>query len=315
MEHKKVAHFLYMPLTGLGLYGGHRGKRWLRNRIKIFKHSVLRSLRAQTDKNFILWVSVRHEDKRDPIIQEFQEFLAKEKFPVVFTYSGVCFWDDKHPDDVAYNRLIDSVHGSLGELINVMGEADTILMTIQPSDDCYHRNMVKDVQDFFALNPDVQCFGYQYGYIMDYLTGRVKEWNPKTTPPFYTIKFPRVVFTNPMEHVKYTGPYKSHEYVKDYLKAHYDTEKRGFLVGTHGENISTVFNHPFAGKEFYPGLNEPETKNWVLGQFGLSDVPLLKIKTSLRKAFMRKLPVGWQRKFRYLLGERFYAKIYDFLRS
>ena len=154
----KITHFLYMPLLGLGLYDGHRGKRWLRNRIKIFKQFVMPSLLNQSCQDFVLWISVRHEDRNDPQIKELKQYLEGVKdFRSVFTYSGVCFWDDKYPDEVAYDRLITAVHGSMGELFNVMGDADTILMTIQPSDDCYTTDMVENMQGAFRQFPDVQA--------------------------------------------------------------------------------------------------------------------------------------------------------------
>ena len=100
----KITHFLYCPFTGLGLYGGHRGNRWLRNRIKIFKQFVVPSLLAQTNQNFVIWISWRFEDRGDPLVRELYEWLSLRfmmpdmKSRVVFTYAGVCFWDDKYSD-------------------------------------------------------------------------------------------------------------------------------------------------------------------------------------------------------------------------
>lgn len=295
---------MYVPFTGLGLYGGYRGDRWLRNRIKIFKQFVIPSLLAQTDKRFILWVSWRHQERQNLQVQELKEYLTSSGFVVVFTYSGVCFWDDKYSDDVARDRLLNALSGSMGELINYMGDAEDVLMTIQPSDDCYHRETVEALQREFA-ETDYNVLGFKKGYVMDYTTLKLAEWNPTTTPPFYTIRFPRETFIDPLLHLKYTGPYKSHEYVKDFLKAHYDDE-RGFIVGTHGENISTIFKHPFA---------HPLTEAVHLEDFGLDGVEPLKLRPSVRKWVMRKLPHGWQRKLRYWLGERFYSKFYKFIRS
>lgn len=308
---KKIAHLLYVPFTGLGLYGGYRGNRWLRNRIAIFKHFVVPSLLSQTKQDFILWISWRYEERTNPLVEELKQWLAwNVSFPVVFTYSGCAFWDDKYPDDEARNRLIDAVHGSMSELLNAMGECDEVLMTIQPSDDCYRAGMVEDTQAFFRENASTHVYGYRCGYVMDYVNRRLAEWNPKTTPPFYTIRFPRETFTNPLAHIEYTGPYKSHEYVKDFLPALYVEEPRGFVVGTHGENISTIFNHPYAGHEFLG-----DNIDRILYGFGLAGVPPIEIRTSVRRAIMKRLPHGWQRKLRYWLGERFYARVYDWLRS
>lgn len=305
----KVTHLFYCPLTGLGLFGGHRGRRWLKNRIRIFKQFVFPSLISQTNGDFTLWVSVRPEDRNDPIVADFRSWLINSPLKVVFTYSGVCFWDDKYPDEVAHNRLVDSIHGAVPDLLDEIEDSEEILMTIQPSDDCYHGDSAEEVRDFFTKHSDVHVFGYKRGYVMDYFSGRVREWNPKTTPPFYTIRFKKGIFIDPLKHVQYTGPYHSHEYVKDFLPSYY-SDRRGFLVGTHSENISTVFNHPFAGNEYFDTrLSE------LLWDFGLGYVDKLRLPVSLRKQFMRKLPVGWQKKLRYWFGERFAAKIYAFLRS
>lgn len=307
----KVKHLMYVPFTGLGLYGGFRGKRWLRNRVKIFCQFVVPSLLSQSSQNFIIWVSWRHEDRNLEEVQSLKTYLetlfGRER--VVFTYSGVCFWDDKHPDDVARLRLINAIHGSTGALLNILGECDEVLMTIQPSDDCYSLRSVEQIQKYFHELPDIQALGFKQGYVMDYTTLTVAEWNPNTTPPFFTIRFKKDVFSNPLSHVEYTGPYKSHEYIGDKLKLGL-FEERGFLVGTHGENISTVFTHPFRGK-----ILEGQEKEETLKAFGLNQTPPLKLKISLRKALMRKLPHGWQRKLRYWFGERMYAKIYEFIRS
>ena len=311
MESKKVVHLMYTPFTGLGLYDGFRGDRWLRNRIQIFKQFVHPSLVHQSVQDFVLWVSWRHQERTNPIVREFRVWLEEHcPFKVVFTYAGVCFWDDKYPDDVARVRLVDAVHGSMGVLLNeALGDAEEILMTLQPSDDCYVGYAVQGLQSMFKeLGPQVDALGFKKGYVMDYTTKRLMEWNPTTTPPFFTIKFPREVFTDPLKHVDFTGPYKSHEYIGDKLKF-LPIEERGFLVGTHGENISTVFNHPFAAPL------QDEHPSEVIAAFGLDHAKLLVIPLSFRKWVMRKLPHGWQRKLRYWFGEKFYSRLYNFLRN
>jgi hypothetical protein len=306
----KIAHFLYMPLLGLGLYGGHRGSRWLKNRLVIFKQFVLPSLLKQTNKDFVLWVSVRPEDRHDKIIQDFRAFLEATGLKTVFTYSGICFWDDKYSDEIARDRLLSALHGSMGELINAMGEAETVLMTIQPSDDVYHLDFVKETQEFFAAKKDIHVYGYLKGYVMDYINRRLAEWNPKTTPPFYTIRFTRQNFTEPLLHINYTGPYKSHEFVKDFLPALY-IDKRGFLVGTHTSNISTVFDHPYAGHE-----SLGDNVDLVLKEFGLDGVEPLIVRTSIRSSLFHHLPYKAKRKLRFWAEKSsFFAWVYNWIRA
>jgi hypothetical protein len=307
---------MYVPWTGLGLFGGFRGNRWLRNRIKVFKQFVLPSLKAQTSKNFMVWMSWRPEEKHNKIVQEFMGETLSYPFHVFHTFTGICFYDDKYNQQEARARLLDALHGCAAQLMNEIGECEYVLMTIQPSDDCYHMNMVKAVQQVFE-ETDLEAVGFSKGYIMDYTSKQVAEYNPNTNPPFYTIKFPREVFVNPLKHLEYTGlkanvgqypkgtPLPSHEYVKDCLK-YGQIDSRGFLVGTHGENISTYFNHPFKGQAVSQDM---------LKDFGLYDIPPIEIKTSIKRQILKRLPFKYQRKLRYWLGERFWQTIYEFLRS
>jgi len=301
---KKFRHFYYIPMTGLGLYGGHRGRRWLRSRIKILKQFVIPSLEAQTNQDFAVWLSARPQDKNDKDLKELVSYL-EARFPerVAFTYGGLCFWDDKYDDETAWNRLAQALHLSTSQLIDYIGDVKDILMTIQPSDDMYNRRHAENFQKLFA-ETDYNAIGYTQGYIMNLRTKEAREYNPETNPPFFTIRIPKDVFLDPYKHMKWIGPYKSHEYIGDALK-YLAIPERGFIVGTHGENVSTHFNHPYGGKKV-EGIEE---------RFGIEHVEPLKLKASLRKALMRKLPHGWQRKLRYLLGEKGFARFYNWIRN
>lgn len=306
-----MRHFMYVPFTGLGLYGGFRGNRWLRNRIKVFTQFVVPSLQAQTSQNFTIWVSWRREEKNNKQVRALEKHLERifGADRVAFTYGGCCFWDDKYPDDQAHERLIESLHRNLGEIIDYVGDHEKVLMTIQPSDDCYHKGMVEEIQSNLSSNK-IDAVGYTKGYMINYFTGQVVEYNPETNPPFFTIKFDKATFIDPLKHAKHTGPYKSHEYVGDHLM-YRKIDKRGFMVGTHQDNISTVFDHPYAGDEV-----DGET----LKDFGLYSVNILRVDPSLRRWVFHKFPYGVKRKLRYW-AERdwmfrpIFSFIYNFMRS
>jgi hypothetical protein len=294
-----------VPFTGLGLYGGFRGNRWLRNRITVFEKFVITSLLNQTDRDFTVWIAWREEEKYNPIVQDLYERLQKiPNFKVVFTYSGVPFWDDKYDDETASNRLMRTLKGALPTLMDVVGDCTNVYWLLQPSDDLYDRFTIESVKKCFAENKNVQAVSFKHGFICNYNTLEIGEYNPKTNPPFFAINFPRSTFFDPGKHMNYTGPYKSHEYIGDKLKlAHF--EGRGFMVGTHGENISTHFNHPYKGSKV----------EGVLDSFGIGGAKPLSLPISYRKWVMRKLPHRWQRKLRYIFGEMFYSKIYNWLRN
>lgn len=317
---KQITHLVYVPFTGLGLYNGFRGNRWLRNRIAVFKEYTCRALEAQTNKDFTIWVSWRHQERSNPQVIELEKWLKQKFNSVVFTYGGVCFWDDKYKPEEARARLIDSLHKTMGELVDhITGEE--VLMTLQPSDDCYYKGAIEEIQKFFEENPDYSGFGYQKGYIMNYSTKEISEYNPKTNPPFYTIKFKKEVFIDPLPHLQHTGPYESHEYVPDFTK-YYKFDKRGFVVGTHGENISTYYDHPFKGDRVdnhfafvpYPSISSSTAAfmmSPVVEQFGLENAGGLKFNVGWKRWILKKLPHRVRRKLRYWFNE----KLYNFLRS
>jgi hypothetical protein len=67
------------------------------------------------------------------------------------------------------------------------------------------------------------------------------------------------------------------------------------MVGTHGENISTVFDHPFNGGRVGPSVHV---------EFGLDNIPPLVLDQSLRRKLFNRFPYAVKRKLRYLAGEK-----------
>ncbi len=243
----KLVHLLYTPFTGLGLYGGYRGDAWLRNRIRVFKSFVLPSLLSQSNRNFILWCSWRPEDRKNQLVIDFKSFLESFRgFSYVFTFDGICIYDDKFDDKTAKGRLLNSLSKTLPELNQVVGDAEWVYMTIQPSDDLYDTEAINTIQ--FQEPKEKKAVGWKRGYVMDYSTKQTALYDPDTTPPFTTFIFPKETFLDPQKHFDYIGPYKSHEFVPDYF-SYQELPGRAFCVGTHGANISTTWNHPYKGPE------------------------------------------------------------------
>jgi hypothetical protein len=296
-------HYLMVPFTGLGLYGGYRGARWLRNRIKIFKQFVIPSILNQSNQDFTVWIAWRPEERTNQQVIELREYLTTLPLKVIFTYGGLPIWDDKFPDDVAHSRLTTNLHLTLRDLVDDIGDVEHVYMTIQPSDDCYRYDAVDMIHQALA-GDTMQAFGFAKGYIINYQTKEVSDYNPTTNPPFYTIKFKKHSFIEPQEHVSY-APIKSHEYVANHLKYGVIAE-RGFMVGCHGENVSTFYNHPFKGDKADPS---------ILKKFGNETTLPLKLPISIRKRILRMLPHRVQRKLRYWFGELIWNRLYEYLRN
>lgn len=289
-----MTHFLYVPFTGLGAYGGFRGNKWLSDRIRVFKSFVIPSLLNQTKKEFILWLSFRPEEKENPIVKELQSSLAGIRgLTSVFTFHGLCFYDDKLPKEQAKAKLIRNLGATLPELAPYVN-GGWVYMTIQPSDDMYCSAAVSEIQ---SVIPGERCTGWRKGFIMNYATKEVAEYNPETLPPFTTIIFPKEKFLEPWAHFNYTGPYESHEFVKDYLP-YIELEGRGFCVGTHGQNISTTFIHPYKGREI---LGAEKESIWL--DYGCWDADPVIIHVRMRlwgRIILNLLPRPLQEKIRII---------------
>jgi len=309
------------PFTGLGLYGGFRGNRWLRNRIQIFKQFVIPSLQNQTDTGFIHWVTWRPQEKDNPLVQDLYHYMIKQ-YRTVFTFGGLCFWDDKFEDKEAREKLALALRRTLPELSNKLGrsaDVDEIQVLLVPSDDLYSMTTIRTIKSIFEDDKNINAVGFTKGYICNYHTKEVLEYNPTTNPPFFAARFPRKVFFDAQEHMNYIStkkdegkypagtPYPSHEWIPNAFNLKV-LPYRGFMVGTHGENISTHFNHPFRGQK-------PYDQEGILSLFGINDVPNLKLPLSLRKKIMRRLPYKVQRKLRYIFGEKLWNTLYQFLRN
>lgn len=298
-------HILAVPFTGLGI-PGYRGDGWLRHRIAVFNGFVLPSLLAQTRQDFTVWCQWRPQERDNPVVTEFIASLNRIRgFRFVHTFSGVTLWDDKYPDDTAEVKLKYALFGSLPELRDVVGDADWVYLTCQPSDDMYRRTAFERIRE---VKPQEKlAIAFTHGHIIDCGTLAVRDYDPDTLPPFATVVFPAKTFIDPAAHYRYVGPYRSHEYVGHYLNVR-RLPGRMFMVGTHGGNISTVFNHPYAFKQEYAGRD----KDVLLHQFGIWNVDPVVRKKGVRlwgRTLVNTLPRPLHDKLR-LIYNRLRARYY-----
>lgn len=317
----KNTFLFYCPFTGLGNYGGFRGNRWLRNRITVFKQFVIPSLLNQTDRDFVHWIQWRPEERGNRYVLELERYLKEiPNYRFVFTYEGLCFWDDKLTDEEARVKMATNLRRTLPALFDYTPDSEEIIMMLSPSDDLYDKMTVESVRLAFK-DKNIQAVSYTKGWITNYFTKELLEYNPKTNPPFFAMKFPRETFFDVGKHMNYLSlkqdvgkykkgtPYPSHEYIGECLNTAY-LEGRGFLVGTHQENISTHFNHPYGGQRV-----DGWDRDVLLDRFGILTAPNLELPVSIRKMILRRLPYRVQRKLRYIFGELLFNRLYNYLRN
>lgn len=305
-----MKHLLYTPFTGLGLKNGFRGNTWLKNRITVFRKFVLPALLHQSNRNFTLWISWRPEEEGNPLVVELEQTLSTLRdFPFIFTYGGLCFEDDKYDRPLSLERLETNLKRTMPYLQPLLGNEDTVLMTLQPSDDIYLSHVVQDTQDTAKdLSMEPHSIGYREGYIMNYRTLEVAEYarvnkntddvstyTTNTIPPFFTVVFPRSVFLDAEAHMKWTGPYRSHEYIGDHTQYH-TLPGYGFIVGTHGENISTTWHHRYKGRSI-----EGAEKEKLFLQAGILDNEPLSLEKDtprvIEQRFINLLPKPLKRRW------------------
>ena len=268
IDNNPVCHLVYTPFTGLGK-PGYRGDEWFKRRIKIFKDNTVKSLQNQTNQFFVHWISFRPEEQNNPLTKELFSYLCGIKYKTIFTFGGLCWWDDKFRFDELKKRL----KNTLPQLKEIVGDARYVYETVLASDDMYHKDVLESI--------DRQPFGYKRalvhwnGIIRDINTGKMAEWCPPDghLPPFYTIMYPADVFLDAKKHFDYVKGFKSHEDIERLFECVRLPDNR-YCVNTHGSNLSTLMEwddeekihrkHPYVGKE----LTEKEKKE-VIKNFGL----------------------------------------------
>ena len=252
---RNFLHLCYIPFTGLGLKGGYRGDDWFRYRIELFKNYTLKSLLNQTCRDFVIWISFRPEEKENPITKDFAAYMDKTGQPYIFTFHGLCFYDDKFKDE---ENLLRRLKATLPEL--KLEKTQYIFETLQPSDDVYHLNAIKTIQEQQSRQG---AMVHQKGLIWNKQTQRLADWQPLTCPPFYTIIYPSEVFFDPQKHYDFVKGFKSHEDIPKLFDC-VRLPDHGYCVLVHSKNISTNWYNPFRGKVY-----SWEKGKEILKQFGI----------------------------------------------
>lgn len=254
----KKLHLIYIPFTGLGIkeYGGDE---WYQYRANLFRDYTLKSLTAQTDRNFTIWISFRPQEKENPITKQIENDIKKTGLDYIFTFDGIMMHDDR---GVWHNTDLEQrMEKSLNELKEHLGYADWVFKTDLGSDDMFHREAIREIK---AEEPRPRGATYYLnGYILNMTTGQLAQWNRNTSCSKYTIIYPYETFFNAKKHLEHIKGLISHEYTPLVFDATRLPDGR-YMCGVHEGNISTTWENKFRGDEFFG-----DEKNNILRQFGL----------------------------------------------
>lgn len=271
IKNNPICHLVMTPFTGLGKYG-QRSDDWFRHRIKIFKEYTVKSLQNQTNQFFVHWVTWRPEEQENRLVQELFKDLCTMEWRTIFTFGGLCFWDDKF-NDTEEKNLLKRLKDTLPSLKEIVGDASYVYETILASDDMYHKDVVESIQQQpFAYK---RALVHHNGYIHDINANKIAEWKPGPghLPPFYTIMYPADVFLDPQKHFDYLKGYKSHEDIETLFENVRLPDGR-YCVNVHGRNLSTSWEgynpqgrtkHDFVGDE----TTDEKKKEAILNNFGI----------------------------------------------
>ena len=255
---KELRHLIYCPFTGLGIQE-FRGDSWYEYRANIFKKYVLKSLANQTEKNFILWVSFRPEEKTNPITDRIERDIKDTGLKYILTFDVIMMWDDRgtwHNKDLA-ERMVKS----LKEIQEKVGKADWVYKTDLGSDDMLSEEAIKEIQQ---QEPSLKkALYYLNGYVLDMENIRLAEWNRNTACSKYTIIYPYETFFDAEKHLEYIKGLESHEFITKIFEAVRLPDKR-YMAGVHLGNISTTWENQMRGKQFND-LEKPE----IFKKFGI----------------------------------------------
>src|SRR3990167_914127 len=153
--------------------------------------------------------------------------------------------------------------------------------------------------------------GFKKGYIINLANKEIAKYlctndrpkdiiekYPDPPPPFYTLVFSKDEFIDPERHFEAIKNIRSHEDVGGHPTFE-EMQGRGFIVGCHGNNISTAFNHPFKGRT----LNKEEAEVVMIKAGILYSQPITFKPTKRLKVrqFLNRLP------FRDLLKKLYYS--------
>lgn len=293
----KFVHLVYIPFTGVGLFGGYRGDEWFRDRVEVFKRYTLKSLEQQVcDKDaFVIWLSFRPEEEKHPYTAELANYLKEENFQYILTFNGLMYWDDKFTTE-CYPKLLNAarivrecwrnknfinlfrmifelwknknkdlqerIQQSVSLIETNFPKVDWVYVTRLDSDDMLHKNAIAEIQ---SKKPFMGAYTMRRGYIYNSNTGQLAEYNPTTNPPFHTIIFPADTFFCAEKYLKYFGNFRSHEdipFVFETIKL----SNGLYCVFTHNPkmHISTIWKHPYRGKEI-----EGTGRENILQNFGI----------------------------------------------
>jgi hypothetical protein len=240
-----IKHIFYCPFTGKGPFNGFRGQDWYDFRAGIFEDYTIKSLKYQSNKDFLLWCSFRPEEFDNPTTKKIKRILKNSGLKYIMTYQGTMMTEDRA---VEHNiDLKERLSKALPEVRKVVEDADYIYETNLDSDDTLRYDFSEMVQNKkFKKNGALYM---KHGFVYN-IKDRLAEWHNPSSQQNYTVMFPAEIYFDADKRLEYLNGLKSHEEIPKLFDAE-EMPEGMYCAIIHGTNISTVWEHPFMGREYF----------------------------------------------------------------
>ncbi|MCM1989299.1 glycosyltransferase family A protein [Oceanirhabdus seepicola] len=188
-------------------------KEWINYRIGLFMNYTLKSLKLQTNQNYIVYV--KYTDNTEDLIQE-----ALSKY-------------DKLPANIEFIR--NSKYASKLKQ-DIVGFKKLYLIRLD-SDDMYHKSYIQQMYDYVP-HKNTKILVNQSGYIYDSIQKRLAKYF-YIAPPFYTQIYNTNKFLKGERHWLRIG----HKWIVK--QPHEIVGVNNFILHAHSNNTRTVFDEKF----------------------------------------------------------------------
>ena len=247
-----------IPFTGkTPWYDGFMGQEWFRARTMVFGNYTVKSLKAQTDKDFIVWLQFRPEEKDNPMISLIENSLTGLNY--VLTFDSPIMYEDRaiwHNID-----LKERAKRSLAKIAPLIKE-DIYEINLD-SDDMVCNTFVETVKKSSS-----KAVYTRKGYILA-MNGDLAPLNHPISSQIYGIRYSKETFLDAKKHFynqiggeKLNIGLSSHEQIPEIFQAEMLPDG-SYCSVFNGYNISTIWGNKLMGKE----ITSEEDKNNILTNF------------------------------------------------
>lgn len=238
--------YLLKPIKSKGWSdggGGFKGQDWFERRHKIFRELTLKSLANQTDKDFLIWLQFRPEEKNNPVTEKIENEIKKSGLKYILTFDGPIMMEDQA---TWHNfNLIERAERSLKQLEPI--DEDYVVEFSLDSDDMVHKRMVELLKSKEMKEHGAFYMKKGFMYSVD---GKMADWENPHSMSLYAIVYPTDVFLDATQHFMHQNGLDSHEQIPKLFDAELLPDGM-FCCPYHALNISTVWDHPFRKKEYF----------------------------------------------------------------